>query len=325
MSISGTAVAGRESPITISTTENPTSDQTSGIPVELASAMPTALTSSTPLTTEETPIASKAVTQSSPGLVLSVTSQLNQILIPCAGYKDSVYKDSAYKDSAQPAPTLTAFENRLFGLLETVMSRIELLIEKLLGALAAQPLPTKPATNTQTPSSSSNSQTPPAVVTGSGNTSETNNSVDQKPVEPNTSKTLPFQTKLKQIFSGKAELSEVELRHGIVTYQLYQKSPELEGVYEKAYKSAIDSGKAGSEAEKQALFELSKAGKITADEARWVYSLSARAAQLDDNLEYLRTTAGTEDNFKLANALQIAEVNLASIQGGIIKVPTLQL
>ena len=245
-----------------------------------------------------------------PCVTVSVSPNLTQILLPT----------NQNLTNPQDSSKGTAIEERLYNLIQSMVTRLEDLIEKILRGISTKPtLTTESAATPESPASgSANNNAESSTSAAANTTNETKPGSDK--VE-----TLPFKKKLSELFSDQKELSETDLRNGIVTYQLYQKSPTLEPLYKKAYDVALAAGKSSTEAVKQALQDLAKAGEITADEAKWVFSLSARAAQIDENLEYLRTTVGTGDNFKLENALQIAEVNLASIQGGRIKVPTLQL
>lgn len=224
---------------------------------------------------------------------------------------------------------LTAALSRLTASAASFFSAAGLAFERFLARLAPTPPPAGTGQANPPAASSAGATVPSGSAVPSGQTGPlstpptVNGNAGSQVSPPPPGGTSLFREKLLARLSGEERLSETELRSAIVGFQLYQKSPALERDYYSALKAAEERGEPVNDAVLSALGTLSAAGGITSDEVRWVYSLSARAAQLDNNLTYLRTTAGAEPSFELQNALQIAEVNLAKIQGGLIKVPLL--
>jgi hypothetical protein len=204
--------------------------------------------------------------------------------------------------------------NTIKTLIESLATLLEKVIEKLAALISGQAHETS-STNIQS------NDTTGTINTNNAGTSATT-SIDDTSY---ASTRKPFKEYMSDFFKGNERLSEADLRNGIVSYQLSQSNPPLDSEYKRLFESARSSGKSVSASVASALKELSAQRSLKASDAEWVYSLSSRAAQLDDNLEYLRTTAGSSANYELKNALQIAEVNLASIQNGSLKVAMLNI
>lgn len=144
-----------------------------------------------------------------------------------------------------------------------------------------------------------------------------------KPQEslPSTEKArLSFSEKLNELLKpdGYDSLSEQQLHYGIVAYQLYQKSPELQRTFSEKFESARDERLSVQESTKRALQELHSENRLAAWEVDWVYSLAHRAAQLDGSASGLN--ARSSETIKFEDAIRRAELALVGIQAGSIEV-----
>jgi hypothetical protein len=114
-------------------------------------------------------------------------------------------------------------------------------------------------------------------------------------------------------------VNETDLQAAIVSYQLYQKSEDAEHYFLTRLEEEKSNNKSPSEALKIALVATQEAGKISKIEAEFVYSLSFRAAQIDENLEEISEAPHGTGTMDLGHAVKFAEINLAKvIQGRII-------
>lgn len=134
-----------------------------------------------------------------------------------------------------------------------------------------------------------------------------------------------FADRVPEILSGHksiGHINEADLQGAVITYQLHQKSEDAELFFMQKLAEIEKTKSNKSEAVKAALIATQEAGKISKHEAEFVYSLSHRAAQVDekhDEVSNAQHGAGTMD---LAHAIKGAEINLAQVvQGKLIIEP----
>jgi hypothetical protein len=193
-----------------------------------------------------------------------------------------------------------------------LINKLSDLVTKLIDSLkATDPSPTdQPSTATPPPTDSSGETTPTADKPTSGTPGSQSFAEKEKTV-------------LKPDANGK--VSELELRRGVVVYQLYQKDSALEATFEKYYAEAQKNGDTPTNALKSALSQLVSDKKLEKSEADWVYSLSFRAAQFEGEDTGLSTSTNSSHGLALNAAIKSAEATLAGIQSGNIQVKPLSV
>jgi hypothetical protein len=134
-----------------------------------------------------------------------------------------------------------------------------------------------------------------------------------------------FRERMPKILSSHASIghiNEVDLQAGIIAYQLYQKSEDAEQFFLKKL-AEQDTGKMSQgEALKAALIATQESGKISKLEAEFLYTLSHRTSQLDENLHEVSESPHGAGTMDLGNAMKMAEIGLAKvIHGHIILEP----
>jgi hypothetical protein len=141
-------------------------------------------------------------------------------------------------------------------------------------------------------------------------------------VEASPRKMESFAERVPARFAGHIEhghVNEADLQAAVVSYKLYQKSEDAEHYFLTRLEAEKGNNKSPSEALKAALIATQEAGKISKLEAEFVYSLSFRAAQIDENLEEVSEAPHGAGTMDLGHAVKSAEINLAKvIQGKII-------
>lgn len=179
---------------------------------------------------------------------------------------------------------------------------------------------------------SSSSNVPEATETGSTETAASDageaqclpssESAATPPVESTTAKEpgMEFKEFISELLQPDANdsISEDRLQYGIVSYQLYQKSPELQAQYQTRFDEAREQSMSVREATSHALEGLHEEGKLADWEVDWVYSLSHRAAQLDSSHQGLNHASAESISFE--EALRTAEQALVGIQSESITV-----
>lgn len=148
------------------------------------------------------------------------------------------------------------------------------------------------------------------------------NPVNNLPETPRKMESFP--DRMPKILSGHAgigHVNEVDLQAGVIAYQLYQKSEDAEKFF--LSKLTEERGKMGpAEALKSALIATQEAGKISKNEAEFLFTLSHRASQLDENHAEVSKSENGAGTMDLGNAIKTAEITLASvIHGKIILEP----
>ena len=143
--------------------------------------------------------------------------------------------------------------------------------------------------------------------------------VDETASEPEVA-TLSFKDKMKELLEPDAlgSISEETMQYGVISYQLYQKSPALERAFQEAFELEKDEGLSTHGAAELALKRMGDEGFLTKKEVAWVYSLSHRAAQFDKRANRISTSSA--DDFKFDAALALTEANLVGINHGTIVV-----
>lgn len=189
---------------------------------------------------------------------------------------------------------------------------------------------TTPGTSTSGTSTSGTGTTTPSTGTGttapgsSGTTSASNSGTNSTGTTSASGATgsLSFADKEKEVLKtdSKGKVSEIELRRGVVVYQLYQKDSKLADSFQTLYNTAIQNKSTPTVAVKTALNQLVKDGKLSKADANWVYSLSFRAAQFEGSQQALSTSTTGTHGLDRAAAIKIAEATLAGIQSGTVSV-----
>jgi hypothetical protein len=149
-----------------------------------------------------------------------------------------------------------------------------------------------------------------------------NSPVNPLPETPRKMESFPERMpKILSAHAGIGHVNEVDLQAGVIAYQLYQKSEDAEKFFLSKLTEAR--GKMGpSEALKSALIATQEAEKISKNEAEFLYTLSHRASQLDENHTEVSKSENGAGTMDLANAMKLAEITLASvIHGKIILEP----
>ena len=133
---------------------------------------------------------------------------------------------------------------------------------------------------------------------------------------------LNFSEKLKLVLEPDSEnrVSENELRRGVITFQLYQKSPKTAEAFVESYDKLVDDDAPADLAIEKALIGLVEDGQVSRTDANWIFSLSHRAAQLDSDTATVGKSSSGKEGFDLQGAIRCAEATLAGIQAGSIKV-----
>ncbi len=130
-----------------------------------------------------------------------------------------------------------------------------------------------------------------------------------------------FAERMPKILSGHTSIghiNEADLQAGVIAYQLYQKSEDAEQYFLSKLGEQDRSKMTPTQALKAALIATQEAGKISKLEAEFLYKLSHRASQLDQNhaeVSEAKHGAGTMD---IGNAIKGAEIVLAHVIGGSI-------
>ncbi len=200
---------------------------------------------------------------------------------------------------------MSGFFSQLTSMFESFISTLTKLVDKLVELTA------KPAANTNT---ASTINTPVAETKPTTQTSETSPDLVS---DANATKES-FKDRTTKYFNetSKGTVSELKMQEAVVMYQLYQKDEEAESIFKTKLAEAKSQGKTGQSAIKAALIETEKSGKIARWESDWVFSLSYRAAQLDDNIKDLKTQ-NTGSNMPQKLAIETAERTLLAIATGV--------
>ncbi|MFN8392090.1 MAG: hypothetical protein U0136_17495 [Bdellovibrionota bacterium] len=225
--------------------------------------------------------------------------------------------------SSTPPASTDPTDNRLSAL-TALLTKLSDVIAKLTEALkAAQPAAPKPEA---VPPASGGTSTTGSSVPASGSTSTEETEPDSETPDTSSAK-LPFAEKERSVLKPDAnhKVSEVELRRGIVVFQLYQKDAKLADEFQSAYETAKTAGQTSTNAVKTALLQLVDQKKLSKADANWVYSLSARAAQFEGSEAALSTTTTGSHGLEVGAAIQLAERTLAGIQSGAVAVKPLTI
>ncbi len=178
-----------------------------------------------------------------------------------------------------------------------------------------------------TPTASTSGGSTPAVASPTAASTSSSSASTTSAATGSAGAGLPFAEKEKQILKldASGKVSEVELRRGVVLYQLYQKDPKLADAFDMAYSSAMEVKGTPTSSIRAALMQLVKDGKLSKADATWVYSLSFRAAQFEGSPNALSSSTKGSHGLDRANAIQVAEATLAGIQSGSVAVRTISL
>lgn len=191
------------------------------------------------------------------------------------------------------------------------------LSQQLIDALKALYFNYKKETNTTDESTSENTDT-------TTDTTPVNSSELAESSKPGT---LSFSEKLSNGLEASADsrISETDLQHSVISYQLYQKDAQLADSFKSAYQTASADLGDPRAAMKSALSKLVDTSKLTSSEASWVYSLSAKAANFETGQSDLSSLVSGNHGMEKKAALKFAEATLAGIQSGAVKVNALEI
>lgn len=183
---------------------------------------------------------------------------------------------------------MSGFLDKLSSMFESFISTLTKLVDKLVDLTSKPAINNKPA------------ETSPELVSDANSTKES------------------FNDRTTKYFNetSKGTVSELKMQEAVVMYQLYQKDEGAESIFKTKLAEAKSQGKTGQSAIKAALIETEKSGKIARWESDWVFSLSYRAAQLDDNIKDLKTQ-NTGSNMPQKLAIDTAERTLLAIATGV--------
>jgi hypothetical protein len=160
--------------------------------------------------------------------------------------------------------------------------------------------------------------------------SQVENPVSTNPVKKPSTPAMPrimesFAQRVPGILgnhNGIGHVNEADLQAGIVAYQLYQKSEDAEQYFLQKLGELETGGMNKGEAIKAALIATQESSRISRNEAEFVYTLSHRTSQLDENHDEVSLAPHGAGTMDLGNALKMAEINLAKvIHGQIILEP----
>ncbi len=138
--------------------------------------------------------------------------------------------------------------------------------------------------------------------------------VPDKPV--NTPNALPWNDKaLEYLKPGSSGIvTEGELQEALVTFQVYQKSIPAQTMFRQEMEELKNSSSAVQSNIKSALSKVVEAGLISKEDANMIYSISHRAAQLDESVGAISNAK--RDGALLSDAIKIGGDNLAKINSG---------
>lgn len=151
----------------------------------------------------------------------------------------------------------------------------------------------------------------------SGSTEPTSEPTAEPPAVtvPGDGTLMPFAEKARSLLQPSADglIYEDQLQAAIVAFQLYQKDPAIEQVFQNGLDEALAAGQTLEQAARSALVAVRDQGLITSADADWVNGLSRRAAQLDHGTDELSSERAGGAALEPEAAIYVAERTLAGI------------
>lgn len=227
----------------------------------------------------------------------------NNINSACHLPKDPGVKDPKTQEPpTSTAPTKDDWVKTFMGEIKTMFDGFLSSMTKLLETFLGKKTETV-TSNTATASSptSANNASQSASTQGANSTSQ---SAPMETFSQRTAKNMGNQSKSK--------VSEESMREYVLMYQIYQKDQESEGIFKASLSKHKEAGLNSDEAIKKSLIDLESSGRLQRWESDWIYSLSAKASQFDNNKEISKNQAFLGDV-----AIKTVESNLVRIATGV--------
>jgi hypothetical protein len=135
----------------------------------------------------------------------------------------------------------------------------------------------------------------------------------------NTPNALPWNDKaLEYLNPGRTGMvTEGELQEALVTFQIYEKNIEAKRLFRQELADAKNSSSAVQGNIKSSLQKVVDAGLLSLEDAEKIYSVSHRAAQLDEAIGAISNVR--RDGAMLSDAIRIGGDNLGKIRSGEIE------
>lgn len=231
----------------------------------------------------------------------------NNINSDCHLPKDPGVKDPKTQEPpTSTAPTKDDWVKTFMGEIKTMFDGFLSSMTKLLETFLGKKTEVAPSSTATTSTPTSTSSVSQSTTTQPASTQSVNSTSQSAPME-----TFSQRTAKNMGNQSKSKVSEESMREYVLMYQIYQKDQESEGIFKASLSKHKEAGLNSDDAIKKSLIDLESSGRLQRWESDWIYSLSAKASQFDNNKEISKSQAFMGDV-----AIKTVESNLVRIATG---------